>query len=129
MYNSFINTINNKLPKVKVDMIGQKLEVGDTVLCKGFCSPMIDTKAEIISINRKTVSVNLHVVTWSMGKFNPPPANHSGPWNYYPDSKRIDEYQRRTKQPSELLKVPKELLESADSQLQQIVDDHPELFI
>lgn len=128
-HNDGIYTINENIPNIKLDMIGQSLQVGDTILCKGYASAMIDTQAEIVSINRKTISVLLLVQHWELGNYVPQPENHVGLWNSFPDQKSTTTYKRRTKRPDEVIKVSPELLQAGRDNVQQIKDDHPELFI
>lgn len=114
---------------VHCDMLGQRLSVGDTVLVKGYSSPQINTQATILSVNRKSISVNLEssYVTW--GRYHPMPEGHTGYWNHYPDRKIQIDIKRMTRNPYEVLKVPQSLIDSARAEFDTLVDEHPEVFI
>lgn len=114
---------------VHTDTLGQRLAVGDTVLVKGYCSPQINTKATILSVNRKSISVNIDRQYIRLGSYAPRPEGHVGPWNAYPNRKTVTETKRMTRNSYEVLKVPDSLLDSTQAEFNSLVDEYPEAFI
>lgn len=114
---------------IHVDMLGQRLHVGDTVLVKGYGSSQIDTKAIVLSVNRKSISVNVTRSYTSWGKYKQRPAGFTGLWDHYPDRKVVTDTKRTTRNSIEVLKVPQSMLDSAQEELNALVDNYPECFI
>ena len=114
---------------IHVDMLGQRLYVGDTVLVKGYYSSNINTKATVLSVNRKSISVNLEATYIYWGDHVPRPDGHVGFWNHYPDRKTVTETKRMTRNSYEVLKVPQSMLDSAQAKFNTLIHNYPEVFI
>jgi hypothetical protein len=120
----------HKLQKagIQVDMLGRKIKVGDTVLCKGYRSQDKDTFAVVKRVNPKSVVIDLDKGYYDWGQYVHNPTkdpNHI----YYPDRKYISTTEETRRRGLEMLIIPHDLHEQAMKEGEQTINDHPEIFI
>ena len=113
---------------IQVDMLGRKIKVGDTVLCKGYCSQDKDTFAVVKRVNPKSVVIDLDKGYYSHGRYVPNTTNDPN-HTYYPDRKYISTVEETRRLGREMLIVPHDLHEQAMKEGEQTINDHPEIFI
>ena len=114
---------------IAIDMFGQKLQVGDIVLCKGYGSSDKDQIATIKKINRKSVVVGIQCHRADYGKYSPRPNNHKGHWNFYPDYKITTSTEDMRRLPLDMLRIPDSLYASITTAEEQLMNEYPELAI
>lgn len=114
---------------IQTDMLGQPLEVGDIILCKGYSSCDKDSFATIERVNKKTVGYRLQITRLQRGPYVPRPENHTGSWNYYPNHKLVTESLYRTRPGYDTVKVSQEFLDTAKARCKDITDKYPEVFL
>ena len=49
----------------QLDLLGRPIKVGDRVLTKGYGSVAMNNFATVISINRKSISINVEAYSWT----------------------------------------------------------------
>lgn len=127
--------INNKIhirfheAGIQIDMLGQKLKVGDTVLTKNYGSPALDKIATIKKVNKKTIVVDLEVRRTDWGTYTHIPKGHKGLWNYYPDRKTTITIKPMKRTGFDCIKITPEQLAIAKEASESLINDHPEIFI
>ena len=114
---------------LQLDMLGQPLAKGDTVLVKGYGSAIPNQFATIKRISKKSISVDLEFGRWDYGQYSPRPDNHVGPWNSWPDRKYISGTKNMRRLGLECLKINPEQQAYAEAREQELFNEYPELFI
>ena len=114
---------------LQLDMLGQPLAVGDTVLVKGYSSNIPNQFATIKSVNKKSISVDVEFRKWDLGQYSDRPNNHVGPWNYWPDRKYISGTKNMRRLGLECLKINPEQQAYAEAREQELINEYPEFFI
>ena len=116
---------------IQVDMLGQPLKVGDTVLTNGYCNTGLNYITTIKKINKKSVVVNIHKRYTSWGRHMPKPTHipTGTVWNYYPDRKTIDEVSSIRRRGTMMIKIPPNLVATAQQEFTTLKQNHPELLI
>ena len=100
----------------QLDLLGRPIKVGDRVLTKAYGSPHIDHLATVISVNRKSISIDVHLTKWERST--------SGAWYRVPiGTKRMN----RVGYTSVL--VVNELEPISTALADAFIQDHPELAI
>lgn len=58
----------------QLDLLGRPIKVGDRVLTKGYGSASMNNFATVVSVNRKSVSINVEAYSWTKDA-------HTGAWS------------------------------------------------
>lgn len=112
-----------------IDMFGRELKTGDTILCKGYGSVDKDTIATIEKVNKTTINVNLKRRKYVRGDYVSRPANHSGYWDFYPNSSIVTEYRLMKRRPIDVMLISPELKTEIESREDYLFQTYPEYFI
>lgn len=48
----------------QLDLLGRPIKVGDRVLTKAYGSPCMDCFATVVSVNRKSISIDVNLTKW-----------------------------------------------------------------
>ena len=100
----------------QLDLLGRPIKVGDRVLTKAYGSPCMDCFATVVSVNRKSISIDVHLYKWV--------SDASNKWTRVPaGTKRMD----RVGYTSVL--VVNELEPISTALADAFIQDHPELAI
>ena len=118
---------------IKLDMLGQKLEIGDTVLTKSYGSPAHDTIASIKRINPVNIVLDVPITGYDWNKINDWERNNPGKNWYqapeYPDHFRyINEVKEMSRKPYDLIKF-NEQTAIAKREFDKIAEEYPEYFL
>ena len=114
---------------IQTDMLGQPIQVGDVVLAKSDGSSDKNTFGVVERVNRKTVGVRLRCRYYTHDKYHSRPDGHQGYWNYYPNGRWVDEELYIKRSGHATLEVSQEFMDTAQSRLETVVNQHPEIFI
>lgn len=118
---------------LQLDMAGQELKVGDYILCKGYASTQLNQIAQIIRVNKKSISIKVNKRYTKWGDYEPRPSNWNnatqGCWNSYPHRKYIDKWESITRRSYECLKVSPDFVAQSEARIEELTDQYPELFI
>lgn len=114
---------------VIADCFGQKLSVGDYVLCKSYGSPVHDQVSQITKVNRKTIQLTVQKRKYTYGNYVPKPRNHYGKWNYYPNFSVSCTEEKMNRNPFSVIKISPELKAQLDATTTALINSYPELFI
>ena len=114
---------------VIADCFGQKLSVGDYVLCKSYSCPDKDQVSQILKVNRKTVKLRVNRRTNSYGPYRPRPAGHMGKWNCYPNFQVNYSEIEINRNPFAVMKISSAFKAQLELTSNELLLEHPELFI
>ena len=114
---------------IQLDMIGQPLKVGDTILTKSYGSPTLNCFATIKKINKKSILVDVNFERWDYGKPVSRPPSHTGYWDYYPNRQYITGTKPMKRVAMDCLKISPEQQAYSNQREQELFDLYPELFI
>ena len=107
----------------QLDILGRPIKVGDTVLVTGYCSTTLDQKATVLSVNKKSISVNVEYTYRDWGSYDHQTRS-------YPNAKFTTETKRMQRQGyRQVLVISSDLVDSAAQAKQEFIDTHPEVFV
>lgn len=104
------------------DIIGRPIKVGDTVITKGFGSPIMNFITVVKKVNKKTVSVIVEKRTTVWGKYD----SYSGT---YPDRAIIVKNIAKTRFGNECLVIPENFEEEAKREQEEFKQKYPRIFL
>ncbi len=105
----------------QLDLLGRPVNVGDKVLVKGYGSMCNDTVADVLRVNKSSISINLQKPVLDWGEYDPVT-------RHYPNRKITYETKRMTRDARQCI-VVNELLPISEAKAEQFVLDFPEYFI
>lgn len=100
----------------QLDLLGRPIKVGDRVLTKAYGSPSMDCFATVVSVNRKSISIEVSLYRWKR--------LDDGSWARVFDSTKL---MKRVGYTSVL--VVNELEPISTALADAFIQDHPELAI
>ena len=117
---------------IQVDMLGQPLKVGDTVLTNGYCDIGLNYVTTIKKVNKKSVVIDIHKRYTIWGRYKPYPSTripNGAIWNCYPDKRTIDEVLPMRRCGTKMLKIPQNFAITSKQAFTDLQQNHPELLI
>ena len=100
----------------QLDLLGRPIKVGDRVLTEAYGSPCMDCFATVVSVNRKSISIDVNLYRWKR--------LDDGSW-----SRVIDGTKRMNRIGFTSVLVVNELEPISTALADAFIQDHPELAI
>ena len=105
----------------QLDILGRPIQVGDRILTTGYGSTALNQPATVLSVNRKSISIDLEVTRTDWGDYNPITRS-------YPNRKHVTTTKRMKRVGHyQCLVIPQSLIDDSTAAFHSFVDSHPEL--